>query len=55
MLRADQMYVQENEKSPLKNMFFPVAFVTDVFSLGKNNFASSSNVTEDITEASQSV
>jgi len=39
------MYVQENEKSPLKYMFFPVVFVTDVFSPQKNYFASSSHVT----------
>lgn len=52
MLKADQMYIQKKEKSPLKNMFFPVAFVIDVFSPGKNNYASNSNVTEDITEAS---
>lgn len=53
------MYVQEDGKRPLKNIgfvLFSVAFVIDVFfSTGKNNFASSSNVTEDITEASQPV
>lgn len=38
-----------------KPFFSSVVFVTDDFSPGKNSFASSINVIEDITEASQSV